>query len=204
MSPRTASSAPIAPPLETLLKVLNATRGALDALEGAWDLATVSAWADQVIQSRGRVVLCGMGKSGLVAQKIAATLASTGCPSFFLHPAEALHGDLGMVTEEDTLLILSNSGEAQEILNLLPSLLRLKVKIAAITSRTDSRLAQASDWCFTYRLPGGEGLPPRVRAHGQHHHPDGVGRHAGSLPDGPFRLHAREIRSVPPSWKYWL
>src|SRR5204862_50600 len=72
---------------------------------------------------------------------------------------EALHGDLGMVTEEDTLLILSNSGEAQEILNLLPSLLRLKVKIAAITSRTDSRLAQASDWCFTYRLPEGEGCP---------------------------------------------
>jgi len=153
------NAAPAATSEDALRKVLGATRSAVEVLEGAWDIDQVTAWADHVLGSRGRVVLCGMGKSGLVAQKIAATLASTGCPSFFLHPAEALHGDLGMVTDEDTMLILSNSGEVQEILNLLPSLLRLGVKIAAITSRADSRLGQASSWCFTYRLPEGEGCP---------------------------------------------
>ena len=107
----------------------------------------------------GRVVLTGMGKSGLVAQKIAATLASTGCPSFFLHPAEALHGDLGMVTQEDSILALSNSGESEELVRLLPSLLRLGIPLAAITSRPESSLGGAADWTFSYRLPQGEGCP---------------------------------------------
>jgi arabinose-5-phosphate isomerase len=100
-----------------------------------------------------------MGKSGLVAQKIAATLASTGCPSFYMHPAEALHGDLGMVMAEDTVLILSNSGETEEVIRLLPSLVRMDVPIGAITARADSRLGQAARWCFTYSLPDGEGCP---------------------------------------------
>ena len=107
----------------------------------------------------GRVVLTGMGKSGLVAQKVAATLASTGCPSFFLHPAEALHGDLGMVTREDSVLALSNSGESEEVVRLLPSLLRLGIPLAAITGRPESSLGQASQWTFTYQLPQGEGCP---------------------------------------------
>jgi arabinose-5-phosphate isomerase len=105
------------------------------------------------------VVLTGVGKSGLIAQKISATLASTGCPSFYLHPTEALHGDLGMVTTQDTILILSNSGETEEVLRLLPSLLRLGVSIGAITARPDSRLGQSADWCFSYELPDGEGCP---------------------------------------------
>ncbi|HWQ10047.1 MAG TPA: SIS domain-containing protein, partial [Holophaga sp.] len=138
---------------------MRATQNAISALMASCDPELVSSWAEHVLASRGRVVLCGMGKSGLVAQKISATLASTGCPSFFLHPAEALHGDLGMVTAEDTVVILSNSGESQEILNLLPSLLRLGIRIASITSRADSRLGQASSWCFTYQLPDGEGCP---------------------------------------------
>jgi arabinose-5-phosphate isomerase len=100
-----------------------------------------------------------MGKSGLVAQKIAATLASTGCPSFFLHPAEALHGDLGMVTPEDSILALSNSGESEEVVRLLPSLLRMGIPIAAITAQGESSLAQAASWTFGYRLPQGEGCP---------------------------------------------
>lgn len=159
MSQRIDPSSPPRSPAEALHKILNATQSALAALDGSWDPAQVSAWTDHVIGSKGRVVLCGMGKSGLVAQKIAATLASTGCPSFFLHPAEALHGDLGMVTNEDTVVILSNSGESQEIVNLLPSFLRLGIKIAAITSKPESRLAQSANWCFTYRLPEGEGCP---------------------------------------------
>jgi arabinose-5-phosphate isomerase len=100
-----------------------------------------------------------MGKSGLVAQKISATLASTGCPSFFLHPAEALHGDLGMVTGEDSVLALSNGGESEEVVRLLPSLLRLGIPIAAITARMESSLGQAAQWTFGYDLPQGEGCP---------------------------------------------
>jgi arabinose-5-phosphate isomerase len=139
--------------------VLAATRQAITALESAWDEDLVRSWTRHVTQSKGRLVLSGMGKSGLVAQKIAATLASTGCPSFYLHPADALHGDLGMVMAEDTVLILSNSGESEEIIRLLPSLIRLGVRIGAITAQADSRLGQAADWCFTYTLPDGEGCP---------------------------------------------
>ena len=100
-----------------------------------------------------------MGKSGLIAQKIGATLASTGTPAFFLHPAEALHGDLGMVTGEDTILALSNSGESEEVVRLLPSLQRMDVPIAAITSRSTSSLGKAARWVFPYNLPGKEGCP---------------------------------------------
>jgi len=139
--------------------VLTATRRAMEALEASWDEALVDSWTEHVIGRWGRVVLTGVGKSGIIAQKISATLASTGCPSFFLHPTEALHGDLGMVTLQDTVLVLSNSGETEEIIRLLPSFLRLGVSIGAITSRPESRLGQLADWCFTYELPEGEGCP---------------------------------------------
>ena len=139
--------------------VLDAAREALNELRETWDPQAVDAWTRMVIGRTGRVVLTGMGKSGLVAQKIAATLASTGCPSFFLHPAEALHGDLGMVTAEDSILALSNSGESDEVVRLLPSLLRMGIPIAAITSRPDSSLGQAANWAFSYQLPHGEGCP---------------------------------------------
>jgi arabinose-5-phosphate isomerase len=157
---KASSSQPLAAnPARAANHLLEATRRAIQALEGSWDEAAVRSWTRHLIESRGRLVLTGMGKSGLVAQKIAATLASTGCPSFYLHPADALHGDLGMVMAEDTVLVLSNSGESEEIVRLLPNLLRLGVKIGAITARPDSRLAQAANWCFTYELPGGEGCP---------------------------------------------
>ncbi len=139
--------------------VLAAARGALSDLMDHWDPAQVEDWTSMVVGRNGRVVLTGMGKSGLVAQKIAATLASTGSPSFFLHPAEALHGDLGMVTPDDAILALSNSGESEEVVRLLPSLLRLGIPLAAITSRPDSSLGQAATWTFSYRLPQGEGCP---------------------------------------------
>lgn len=140
-------------------KVLSSTQKALEVLASSWDEGLVRSWAEHIVQGSGRVVLSGMGKSGLVAQKISATLASTGCPSFFMHPADALHGDLGMVTERDSVILLSNSGESEEILKLLSSLIRLGVPIGAITSQRDSRLGQAARWCFTYKLPEGEGSP---------------------------------------------
>jgi len=92
----------------------------------------------------GRVVVTGMGKSGHIAGKIAATLASTGTPAFFLHPAEAGHGDLGMITRTDLVLALSNSGETPEVVALLPALKRLGVPLIVMTGRSDSTLAQAA------------------------------------------------------------
>ncbi len=137
----------------TVAAVLTAARSALESLESTWDSALVESWTTHVAGSQGRVIVSGMGKSGLVGQKIAATLASTGCPSFFLHPAEALHGDLGMVTAHDTMLLLSNSGESEEVLRLVPSLVRLGVPIGAITARKESRLGQAARWCSPMGCP---------------------------------------------------
>lgn len=93
----------------------------------------------------GHVVVAGIGKSGHIARKIAATFASTGTPSFFVHPAEAFHGDLGMITERDTVMLISYSGETEEIVRLLPHLARLGTPIVAMVGRPDSTLAQAAD-----------------------------------------------------------
>ena len=98
-----------------------------------------------ILDCKGRVVVTGMGKSGLIGKKIAATLASTGTPALFLHPAEGIHGDLGMVTRGDTVIALSNSGETEEIARMLPSLKRLGIKLIALTGNTDSTLAKNSD-----------------------------------------------------------
>ncbi len=96
-------------------------------------------------ECRGKVVISGMGKSGLIGQKIAATLASTGTPSFFLHPAEGVHGDLGMLAKQDALIAISNSGETQEVLQLLPFVKRLNVPVVALTGVVTSALAKNSD-----------------------------------------------------------
>ena len=104
----------------------------------------------QVVQAmlatRGRIVVMGMGKSGHIGCKIAATLASTGSPAFFVHPAEASHGDLGMVTQQDLVLALSNSGESQEITGLLPTLKRQGIRVVAMTGKPQSTLGQHADW----------------------------------------------------------
>lgn len=97
---------------------------------------------EYMITCKGRVVLIGMGKSGHIARKIAATLASTGTASYFIHPAEASHGDLGMMAKEDVAFFLSNSGETEEILTLLPTIKSLKIPIIALTSRPLSTLAK--------------------------------------------------------------
>ena len=97
------------------------------------------------LNCEGRVVVTGMGKSGHVAGKIAATLASTGTPAFFVHPAEASHGDLGMVTRKDVVIALSNSGETGEVLTLLPLLKRLGVPLISLTGKPDSTLGKAAE-----------------------------------------------------------
>ena len=98
-----------------------------------------------ILQCQGRIVVSGMGKSGHIGGKIAATLASTGTPAFFMHPAEASHGDLGMITAGDVVIALSNSGESDELLNILPTIKRLGAKIISITGAANSTLAKESD-----------------------------------------------------------
>lgn len=98
-----------------------------------------------IVATPGRVVVTGMGKSGHISSKIAATLASTGTPSFFMHPAEASHGDLGMITEQDTLLAVSYSGETDEVLTILPLVKRMGARLISMTGNTNSTLAQAAD-----------------------------------------------------------
>ena len=98
-----------------------------------------------ILSCRGRVVVSGMGKSGHVGRKLAATLASTGTPAYFVHPGEASHGDLGMVTRDDVFIALSNSGEVEELTRIVPLLKRLGTTLIAITGRADSTLARLAD-----------------------------------------------------------
>ena len=98
-----------------------------------------------ISHSSGRVILTGMGKSGHIAKKVSATMASTGTPSFFLHPAEGIHGDLGMVTAQDIVIAYSNSGETGEILNIIPSVKRIGAKMIAVVGNVNSTLAKNSD-----------------------------------------------------------
>ncbi len=111
-----------------------------DSLNGEFSKAI-----DAILSVDGRVIVSGMGKSGHIARKIAATLASTGTPALFLHPAEASHGDLGMVTRADALLMLSNSGETAELTDLITYAKRLSIPLIGMANNSDSRLLQASD-----------------------------------------------------------
>ncbi|THE11029.1 KpsF/GutQ family sugar-phosphate isomerase [Bacillus timonensis] len=100
---------------------------------------------DLILECKGRLIITGIGKSGIIGRKINATMASTGTPSLFLHPAEGLHGDLGMVTSDDLLLAISNSGESDEVLQMLPSIKKIGAKIISITKKPYSTLALKSD-----------------------------------------------------------
>ena len=126
---------------ETLHTEAQAVAAAAERLGGAFVQAV-----QLVLSGSGRVVVMGMGKSGHVGRKMAATLASTGTPAMFVHPAEASHGDLGMITAEDVVLAISNSGESDELTVLLPVLKRMKVPLIAMTARADSTLARHADW----------------------------------------------------------
>jgi len=133
-------------------RALSIEADAVSALAGR--LGDEFAAACQVLLGcRGRVVVTGMGKSGHVAGKIAATLASTGTPAFFLHPAEASHGDLGMITRDDVVLALSNSGETAEILTILPLIKRMGVPLVAMTGSPGSTLARESEVHLDVRVP---------------------------------------------------
>jgi len=130
--------------LELARKVLRTEAAAIlalvDRVNGDFERAV-----QLLYECRGRVIVTGMGKSGIICRKISATLSSTGTSAFFLHPAEAIHGDLGAIREDDVVLALSYSGETEEILRLLESIRRLGAKLVAITGDPDSTLARAAD-----------------------------------------------------------
>lgn len=125
-------------------RVIHIEAAAVAALEARINHSFAAA-AERILACEGRVVVTGMGKSGHVGSKIAATLASTGTPAFFVHPGEASHGDLGMITPRDVVIALSYSGETSEVLTILPLIKRLGVPLIAITGRADSTLARRAD-----------------------------------------------------------
>ncbi|HKZ71726.1 MAG TPA: KpsF/GutQ family sugar-phosphate isomerase [Nitrospirota bacterium] len=130
--------------IETGKRVLAIEARAIEELIGRIDKRFAEA-VDILHDSKGRVVVTGMGKSGLIGKKISATFASTGTPSFFLHPAEGIHGDIGMVMREDAVLMISNSGETGEIIALLPPFKRMNLRLICLTGRPLSTLAKNSD-----------------------------------------------------------
>ena len=133
-------------------RVLNTEAEAVAALEHRLDESFAMA-CDLLLACEGRIVVTGMGKSGHIGSKIAATLASTGSPAFFLHPAEAIHGDVGMITAGDVVLAISNSGETDELLTILPIIKRLDVPLIALTGKDRSTLSRYATVTLDVSVP---------------------------------------------------
>lgn len=133
------------PLIESVQRTLSEQGQALTALSQQLDAGQYAVALKMMLECKGHVILSGMGKSGHVGRKMSATMASTGTPSFFIHPAEAFHGDLGMITPYDLLILISASGETDEILKLIPSLKNFGNRIVAITNNGQSTLAKHAD-----------------------------------------------------------
>src|SRR5512145_2434102 len=125
-------------------EVLNVEAAAVQALSTRLDDSFLHA-LDVIMNCEGRVIVSGMGKSGHIARKIAATMSSTGTPAYFVHPGEASHGDLGMITDEDVIIALSYSGESQELMTIVPVIKRQGAKLISMTGNPASSLAEAAD-----------------------------------------------------------
>ncbi|MEM7060760.1 MAG: KpsF/GutQ family sugar-phosphate isomerase [Pseudomonadota bacterium] len=145
--------AEVNPVLDTGRRVLRTEAAALGAFAVALDQKFVDA-VELMLSARGRIIVSGMGKSGHMGRKIAATLASTGTPAFFVHPAEASHGDLGMLTEADVALVLSNSGETKELADIVAHCKRFGIPMIGVASKPGSTLLQAAD--IALELPAAE------------------------------------------------
>lgn len=130
---------------ESALRTINTEIEAISRLKDSVALANLTQALDLMQNSTGRIIVTGMGKSGHIGKKIAASLASTGTPSFFVHPAEASHGDLGMITEDDVVVAISNSGESRELADIINYCKRFGIKIIAITKNAESSLGKAGD-----------------------------------------------------------
>ena len=139
-------------PLDTARRVLQIESEAVASLAARLD-ASFDRAVETLLACKGRVVVTGLGKSGLICQKIAATLSSTGTPAYFLHPGEALHGDIGLVVSGDVVLLLSNSGETDEIVRCVEIMRRVGVPIVAMTGRPGSTLARHADVALDVSVP---------------------------------------------------
>ena len=140
------------------LRTIDSEIETLKRLKDSIDSESLTKALDYMQNSKGRIIITGIGKSGHIAQKIAASLASTGTPSFFVHPAEASHGDLGMITEDDVVIAISNSGESKELIDILNYCKRFGIRLIAITKNPESSLGKACD--VVLRLPdNGEACP---------------------------------------------
>ncbi|MBO4284708.1 MAG: KpsF/GutQ family sugar-phosphate isomerase [Alphaproteobacteria bacterium] len=143
--------------IEVAKQVIDREVEALEMMKGELD-DSLTKVLDLIIKSKGRVIVTGMGKSGHIGRKIAATLASTGTPSFFVHPGEASHGDLGMLTSQDVVLAISNGGESKELSDILMYCKRYRIPLIAMTKNPESTLGKAGDYLL--KLPNdGEACP---------------------------------------------
>jgi arabinose-5-phosphate isomerase len=155
-----------------------------DALPADFDAAV-----DAILATRGRVILGGIGKSGHIARKISSTLASTGTPSAFVHAAEASHGDLGMITPGDLVILISKSGETSELSDIVAHVTRFSIPLIGISGKDTSALMQAADYRLDPALRAG-GLRAGHGADHVHHADAGAGRCAGRSGDGTARVPA--------------
>ena len=130
---------------QSAIKTIDSEIKAIEELKHSLDSVSLTQALDFMQNSKGRIIITGMGKSGHIGKKIAASLASTGTPSFFVHPAEASHGDLGMITEDDVVIAISNSGESRELVDILNYCKRFGIKLIAITKNAESSLGKAGD-----------------------------------------------------------
>ena len=143
---------------ESAIRTIDTEIDAISKLKNSVALENLTSALDLMQNSTGRIIITGMGKSGHIGKKIAASLASTGTPSFFVHPAEASHGDLGMITENDVVVAISNSGESKELVDIINYCKRFGIKIIAITKNPESSLGKAAD--IVLELPNyGEACP---------------------------------------------
>ncbi len=178
--------------LDTARRVLEIEARALQEVKARLDASFAKA-VDVLFACKGRVAVTGMGKSGLIGRKISATLSSTGTPSFFLHPAEALHGDLGMLARGDAMLAVSYGGETEEIIRLLEALKRLEMPLVTLTGKVASTLGEASEVALggAGRKRARRGLLAESCPDGEHHGGDGGGRCAGCGVVGAPRISPR-------------
>lgn len=135
--------------LDSLKEVIEIESKSLNELPGSLDYSYLDA-LKLLKDCTGKIVITGVGKSGHIGRKMAATFASTGTPAFFMHSTEGVHGDLGMITKNDVVIMLSNSGETKEVLNLMPTIKEIKTKTIAITSNKDSLLGESVDVSIQY------------------------------------------------------
>jgi arabinose-5-phosphate isomerase len=131
--------------MESVLRAIDLETQGIQHMQQRLSAAKVHAACSLLLECQSKVIVIGMGKSGHIGKKIAATLASTGTPAFFVHPGEASHGDMGMITKKDLVIALSNSGETQEVMAIVPLIKRLGVPLISMTGREDSALALAAD-----------------------------------------------------------